>query len=203
MHDLLISEPSEFLAADVMHVDYNKRFAAPGGRDSWKLERLQHFRDPQFSSWEAFDRGEWVRSLRLLEDERASLVEQQSEAIALGVELYRVRVVAEPITPYVQWELHLLALRAQYGEKIRVIGPENVAPFESDEIVPELLTVGTDTVYEFLYDDTGTLVGANRYIGPEVYDRCVEFMRILYVTGEDVGTFFERRVVDLAPPGAA
>ncbi|WP_216895789.1 DUF6879 family protein [Nocardia alni] len=203
MHDLLAGRPSEFLAADDMHVDYNKRFTAPGGRDSWKLERLQHFRDPQFVSWEAFDRGEWGRSLRLLEDERASLAEQQGEAVAMGVDLYRVRVVAEPIAPYVQWELHLLALRAQYGERIRVIGPEIVAPFESAEIVPELLTVGTDTVYEFRYDETGTLIGANRYIDTEIYDRCMEFMRSLYAEGEDVRAFFQRRVVGLAPPGAA
>jgi len=186
-----------------MRVDYRKRLTTAGGLDSWKLERLQHFRDPQFASWEAFDRGEWRESLRLLEDERAILAEQQSEAISLGIDLYRVRVVAEPIAPYLQWELHLLALRAQYGEKVRVVGPEIVEPFESAGILPEILTVGTDTVYEFLYDETVTLAAACRYIDPEIYARCTEFMKDLYAAGEDIDSFFERRVADLNPPGTA
>lgn len=201
MHDLLRGKPGESLTVDAMRVDYNKRFTTPGGFDSWKLERLQHFRDPQFASWEAFDRGEWTESLRLLEDERASLAEQQSEAIALGIDLYRVRVVAEPIAPYLRWELHLLALRAQYGEKVRVVGPEVVEPFESAGVLPEILTVGTDTVYEFLYDETVTLAAANRYTDPEIYVRCTEFMKDLYTVGEDIESFFERRVADLNPPG--
>jgi hypothetical protein len=200
MHDLLRGTPGVFLTAEAMHVDYGERFAAPGSLDSWKLERQQHFRDPQFPSWEAFDRGDWAESLRLLEDERGGLAELQSDTAARGIDLYRVRVVAEPIVPYLQWELHLLVLRARYGENIRVIGPGVVESYESSGELPELLTVGTDTVYEFLYDDTATLVGANRYSDPEIYARCTEFMKGLYVVGEDVRSFFERRVVGMGAP---
>ncbi|MEV5542338.1 DUF6879 family protein [Saccharopolyspora shandongensis] len=33
----------------------------------------------------------------------------------LGVELFRVWVVEAPLTPYLQWELHSLAVRAECG----------------------------------------------------------------------------------------
>jgi hypothetical protein len=203
MHDLFRGIAGEFLTPDAMHADYASRFAAPGGLDSWKLERRQHFRDPQFASWAAFDRGEWAQALRLLEQERPSLAELQQETAAKGIDLYRVRVVQEPIVPYLQWELHLLALRAEYGEKIRVVGPEAVEPYESGGELPELLTVGTDTVYEFHYDETGTLSGAHRYEDPEFHTRCTDFMKDLYAVGEDVGGFFTRRVAAANPHGKA
>ena len=203
MPDLFRGIASEFLAADAMHADYERRFAAADGLDSWKLERRQHFRDPQFASWVAFDRGEWAQALRLLERERPSLAELQQETAARGIDLYRVRVVQEPIVPYLQWELHLLALRAEYGEKIRVIGPEVVERYESDGKLPELLTVGSHTVYEFAYDETGTLSGAHRYEDSEICTRCTDFMTELYAVGEDVASFFARRVATAGLQGKA
>ncbi|MGF6888776.1 hypothetical protein ABIA39_008089 [Nocardia sp. GAS34] len=200
MHDLFRDIPGEFLATDAMHADYEKRFAAPGGLDSWKLERRQHFRDPQFASWEAFDRGEWAEALRLLEKERPNLAELRSDTITRGIDLYRVRVVEEPIVPYLQWELHLLALRAEYGEKIRIVGPEAIDRYESSGELPELLTVGTETVYEFRYDETGTLIGASRYEDPDIYTRCTDLMREVYAVGEDMSSFFDRRVTTMDPP---
>ncbi|MQY22660.1 DUF6879 family protein [Nocardia macrotermitis] len=201
MPDLFRGIAGEYLAADAMHADYERRFAAPDGLDSWKLERRQHFRDPQFASWVAFDRGEWEQALRLMEQERTSLADLERETVARGMDLYRVRVVEEPIAPYLQWELHLLALRAEYGEKIRVIGPEVVVPLESAGALPELLTVGMETVYEFRYDETGTLSGAHRYTDHEIYARCTDFMKALYTVGEDLRSFLARRVAAVDPQG--
>jgi hypothetical protein len=37
-------------------------------REFWKLERGQAFAEPGNASWEAFARGDWDESLRLIED---------------------------------------------------------------------------------------------------------------------------------------
>lgn len=200
MHELLGGARGEYLTAEAMNEDYRQRFGASEAIDSWKLERRQHFRDPQFRSWEAFDRGDWPEALRLLDDERAELTELQRDTQERGFDLYRVRVVDEPVVPYLQWELHLLALRAEYGEKIRVVESKAVRRHETDCTLPELLTVGADTVYEFVYDDTATLLGANRYVDPVLRLRCTEFMRRLYAHGEEVTGFFHRRVANMPPP---
>lgn len=118
------------------------------GCDSWKLERRQHFREPGDASWEAFVRGDWQEALRLIEAQRAGLLDLSRLAARHRCRLLRVRVVEVPLTPYLQWELHLLRVRAECGELIRVTGPEHIAAYERESPVPELVTLNDDTVYE-------------------------------------------------------
>lgn len=127
---------SEYLA------DFGELEWAIGGQASWKLERGQHFREPGLESWEAFTRGEWERSVQLMEEDRNFLAEYMAKASGLGIGLYRVRVVEEPVDPYLQWELLFLKLRAECGEHIRVITSDLVRDWEVGGPLPELLTMG-------------------------------------------------------------
>jgi hypothetical protein len=176
------------------------QWAMPG-QDSWKLERRQHFREPGFASWEAFARGDWDTALRLMEDEREYLAEFSAKAAQLGIALYRVRVVEEPIDPYLQWELHLLKLRAECGELIRVLTGNQVSLHEADGPLPEIVTLGSSTLYHILYDDMGELTGAVRVTDPSAVAAAAELARHLYERGEDLAAFFERLVAPLPPPG--
>ena len=172
------------------------------GQDSWKLERRQHFLEPGFASWEAFSRGDWDEALRLIKGERDYLQEFAQDNAQREVDLFRVRVVEEPLTPYLQWELHLLRLRAECGEKIRITGPEAVDALESAGPLPELLTLGNATTYRILYTDQGVLDGAVRFTDPGVTSRCRQFIQDLYSAGEDLSSYFTRKVLHLPPPRA-
>lgn len=200
MRDLLGVSPGERLGLDAYREDFRSRDFAVDGCDSWKLERRQHFREPGDASWSAFVQGDWEEALRLIEAQRAELLYVSRLAARHRCRLLRVRVVEQPLTPYLQWELHLLRVRAECGELIRVIGPQRIAAYEREGPVPELVTLNDDTVYEILYDAEGALEGAVRHLGVRTRDRVAARVEELYVLGEDIGTFFDREVAHLKPP---
>jgi hypothetical protein len=180
--------------------DFRERQWTIDGQDSWKLERQQRFREPGFASWEASARGDWGESLRLIEEERDYLREFSQEVESRRITLFRVRVVEQPIAPYLQWELHLLRLCAECGEKIRVVGPECLAELERSGPLPELLTLGDRMTYQIRYTDEGILDGAVRFKDPATTARCRALTRNLYAAGEDLASYFTREVAHLPPP---
>jgi hypothetical protein len=186
--------------------DYRADFRATESltteQGSWKLERRQHFRQPGSASWEAFTRGQWAEALRLIEARRESLMEFGAETAEKGTDLYRLRIVAEPISPYLQWELHSLKLRAECGELIRILPAAAVRQLEDDGELPEVVTLGPSTAYRILYDADGVLTGGVKVTNPQAVGRVTRLIRHLYGEGEDLATFFEREVSRLPPPPA-
>ena len=184
--------------------DYRADFRAVewtiGGQESWKLERGQHFRAPGFVSWEAVARGDWERALELNEARRQPVAEFQAKVSDFGIALYRLRVVEEPISPYLQWELHGLKVRGECGELIRVATVDLVREFEAEGELPELITLGPSVLYHILYDENGELAGGVKIIDPKVVARATDLTRHLYGAGEDIATFFQRVVAPLPPP---
>ncbi|WP_067793601.1 DUF6879 family protein [Actinomadura formosensis] len=180
--------------------DFRDRQWTIEGEDSWKLERAQHFIEPGFPSWDAFARGDWDTAIRLIDDEREWIAEFSTRAREKRIGLYRVRVVEEPLTPYLQWELHLLRLRAECGEAIRVVDADAVARHERSRPLPELITLGASTLYRIIYDDEGALDGAVRFTSPALVADVVAATRELFRRAEDVESFFRRRVAGLPPP---
>lgn len=187
------------LGLDEYRVEFRDR-QWQSGTESWKLERQQHFREPGFPSWEAFASGDWEGALRLMEEEREFLQDFFARARAFGMDLYRVRVVEKPVDPYLQWELHLLKIRAECGERIRVISPDRLGDTESDRPLPELVNLGPRTLYRIIYDDQGVLSGAIRYSDPIVVADAVDTMRGLHKQGEDITAYFAREIAPLPPP---
>lgn len=165
-----------------------------------KLERLQHFREPGYPSWDAFMAGRWDEALQIMQRDRPAVEKEFSEDFRAGLSSYRVRVVELPVTPYLQWEFHELKLRAECGENIRVIGPEKVLPYEQNAVVPELIFMDTRAMYEICYDDTGTRTGGRKFTDPELIEKCLSEVHVLYNQGEDLLTFFGREIAPLPPP---
>lgn len=165
-----------------------------------KLERGQSFREPGFDSWEAFDRGDWPAAMALIEKCRASFAEYYEGMTSRGFTCRRVRVVELPVTPYLQWEMHVLRLRAELGEDIRVVSAAQVREFEERQPVPELVILGSDAMYEVIYDGDGVSAGARRFADPVLIERVAGEIRALYRQGEDLLAFFDREISDLAPP---
>lgn len=109
-------------------------------------------------------------------------------------------MVAEPIIPYLQWELHSLKLRAECGELIRVLPAKAVRRLEDNGELPEVVTLGPSAAYHILYDANGELAGGLKVTDPQTVERVTELVRRLYAEGEELATFFEREVASLPPP---
>ncbi|MFC4531888.1 DUF6879 family protein [Sphaerisporangium dianthi] len=162
----------------------------------WKLERAQHFHEPYEPSWQAMVAGDWERSLRLIDESRGTLAADY----AGYAEFRRVRVVETPLSPYMQWELHVLAARADAGERVRVVPASAVRDLERPAPLPELLVFESDLMYEVLYDATGAHLGGRRITEPGTVGACLATVAALYEQGEDLVAYFRREVLPLPAP---
>lgn len=192
--------PGLRLGLDDYTEDFGRHFWHSGSEGFWKLERQQTFREPGVESWEAFHAGHWDESLALLEGQRGHYEEYFRRIAASGFALHRVRCVEEPVSPYLQWELHLLHLKAQYGEDTRVLGDNGIRPYETPRPLPEIVVLGSSVMYEVLYDEDGELAGAVRFDDPDGILRCRQAIQEMHRAGEPLGDFFSRRVAGMPPP---
>ncbi|MEW1722310.1 DUF6879 family protein [Streptomyces sp. NPDC093109] len=167
-----------------------------------KLERGQNFKERGFASWEAFAAGRWDEALSLIEERRDAYVRQVEEVDRLGVMQRRLRVVEFPVTPYVQWELHVLRLRVEVGDRIRLLDARTIADIEKRRDVPEVVILGGVAMFEVRYDSDGNAAGADHYTDPELIAETSAGFDALYARGETYADFFDREIAPLPPPGA-
>ncbi|MFE3603105.1 DUF6879 family protein [Streptomyces sp. NPDC059142] len=171
------------------------------GRDSWKFERRQHFEEPGSPSWEAFRSGEWSEALRLMAEGGTTYwSEVAQEDRARGSVFHRVRVVEEPLTPYLQWELNSLRVQAECGLPIRVVGGGALKALEAAAPLPEIVVLGGRVLYEVVYTEAGVLDGGIRFADPGLIGRWEGFIKELYEDGEDIIAYVDRHVAQLPPP---
>ena len=165
-----------------------------------KLERLQHFREPENQSWEAFVAGHWAKAQQIRQRNRSAVAAEFVEDARRGIVSRRVRVVEIPVTAYLQWELHGLKLRAECGEEIRVVDLKTIAPYEISGTVPELIFMDSLAMYEICYDESGLLCGAQKFTDRDLISGCQADFNALYRQGENLHTFFAREIEPLPPP---
>lgn len=190
------------LSYEDYRLDFAQRDSEVIDRKSWKFERRQSFREPDDPSWGSFLRGEWGESLQLLEEEREGLLAAVREEEERGNPFCRVRVVEEPLTPYLQWELHSLRVQAECGRPVRVVSARSVDSQERHTPLPEVVVLGGQVIYEVLYTEQGVLDGAIRFDAPGLVERWESFIADLYEGGEDVISYTDRHVSNLPPPQA-
>ncbi|MFJ9618825.1 DUF6879 family protein [Streptomyces noursei] len=183
--------------------DFRARDAAIRNGDSWKLERLQHFEEVGSPSRDALRRGDWATALRLFEEGRGNLRGIQADEEARGSVFHRVRVVEEPLTPYVQWELHSLQISAEYGERVRILPAQAVAAAEAGGLLPELTIQDGKVLFHVLYTEAGVPDGAIRFTDPDIVDPWTAYVRSAYAAAEDIASYFDRAVAPLPAPPAA
>ena len=191
------------LGLDDYMEDFDRYFWRSGPEGFWKLERQQSFREPGVQSWEAFRRGEWDESLALIEGQRGHYEEYFRRIAGSGFALHRVRCVEEPISPYLQWELHLLHLKAQYGEDTRVLSGDGIRRYETRRTLPEIVVLGSLVMYEVLYDDEGVLAGGIRFDDPHRISEYRQVIQEMHRSGEPLDDFFSSHVAPLPPPNLA
>jgi hypothetical protein len=170
---------------------------------SWKLERRQHFLEHGNASRDALARGDWQEALRLLEAGRDKVRAVGQDDERRGNVFHRLRVVEEPLSPYLQWELHTLRLRAEYGEQIRVLPASVIAAAETDGLLPEVTLLDGHTLFQVLYGADGASYAAIRYADSEVVSGWLAYITQVYAAGEDLASYFDRVVATLPPPTIA
>ncbi|MFC1420636.1 DUF6879 family protein [Streptacidiphilus cavernicola] len=180
--------------------DFDERFWSIGSEGFWKLERGQSFQEPGVESWELLRDGDWVRSLDLIERQRQDYTKHLDRIFAAGFSHHRVRVVERPVTPYLQWELHVLRAKDQCGEDVRVVPAADVAGLEQQGPLPELVVLGADAVYEVLYTGDGLPDGARRFTDPTLVAGVRALIQRLHASGEPLADYFAREIAVLAPP---
>lgn len=200
MHDLLAGAVGERMELDAYYADFEKRFwttAAPG---FWKLERQQYFQEPGHESWQAFANGDWRQALHVVEAGRSDMRDYYQRIKECGFATRRVRVVEEPIIPYLQWEMQVLRMRDEYGGAVRIVTGEQVADFEYTGPLPEIYTLGTTVMYQAIYDEAGVLESARRYLDGDLVVRCQRFIQDLFEVGQPMQPYFAEHVATLPPP---
>ncbi|SDH35301.1 hypothetical protein SAMN05421505_114120 [Sinosporangium album] len=188
------------LSVDDYRQDFRSLRTEIRDKDSWKFERRQHFEEDS-ASRNAFRQGRWREALALLEERREPLLQAVRRDKENNTAFHRVRVVEEPLSPYLQWELHSLRIQAECGKPVRVIQAEKLTTLEADGRLPEVVVLGGEVLYEVVYSGTGTTLGGIRFSDATLIATWEEFIKELYGGGEDVLSYFDRRVAHLPPPG--
>lgn len=188
--DILALDPSQGVRLDID--SYRSEFRVHRDKlrdeDSWKFERRQHFAEQNYSPGRAaFDRGDWNEAMNALTEKRESVLQSVNEDRKNRTSFYRVRVVEEPISPYLQWELMSLRMQAECGKPIRVVDASRVSALEIGRLLPEVVVLGAQTLYEVVYTDAGVPASAVRFTDARCVDNWIEFIKDLYNMGEDVG----------------
>ncbi|GLY85999.1 DUF6879 family protein [Actinoallomurus iriomotensis] len=189
----------ERLERPAYHQDFRRTLESGVGYLN-KLERGQHFQERGFASWEAFAAGEWEHALDLIGEKRDVYREQLRTSARRGVAERRLRVVEFPVTPYVQWELHVLRLRVELGDCIRVLDARTIKDVEKPGPVPEVVILGASVMYEVRYDVDGNAAGANRFSDRTLVAETTAGFEALYERAEIFDAFFDREIRSLPAP---
>ncbi|WP_329386805.1 DUF6879 family protein [Streptomyces sp. NBC_01716] len=197
----LALELGERLVSKDYKRDFRERDTAIHDGASWKLERRQYFEEQNSRSRDALTRGEWAEALRLLAEARdtvrANALEDESRRHAF----HRVRIVEYPITSYVQWELHSLVQQDELGaNRVRIVTADQVANAEKKQQLPEIVVLGSHTLYNVIYSDTGVPMGSIRFTDEQHVSSWERYIRSLYEIGEDIAPYFAREIAPLPAP---
>ena len=178
------------LDRDTYLSDFWQRATDLGGL-FWKFERRQTFSEPDNPSWTAMERGDDEEAVRLAEASWPAMVEQMTTEPF--EEPRRVRVIEEPFTPYIRWQLFRLTQWARLGEKVRLLPAATIRPLEPAGTLPEVTVIAGQVAYEVLYDERGSLTGARRFTDGDVVEACVNEIEALWEKAEDLAAFTARR----------
>jgi hypothetical protein len=205
MSYLLDHTTGETLDNEAFYDDFTSHFWSCD--QFWKLETAQHFAEPGNPSWDAFNQGNWGKALELHTARTEALLDYHEQCTEYGITTKRVRVVKQPVTPYLQWEMYLLVLRDATGGPIRILPGNQFTPFEKDcynrpmgPFFPEVCGMDKTVMYEHLYDEHGVMYETIKYTDFDTITKFKHLTDTLYKDAEPIGPYFLRHIKPLPAP---
>lgn len=105
-----------------------------------KVECWQSYHEPeQNRSQKAYYRGDTDRAVTLLRKEAEADKPLYDDIRKRGIEYARIRLVQEPLTMYLRYEMLAYGIRAEMGENIEVVPCDPVRCLPGDELFDFLL----------------------------------------------------------------
>jgi hypothetical protein len=99
-----------------------------------KLECWQSYREREVNlSQAAHERGDIQEAQRLLRQESATERSLYEDVERKGIDYARIRLIQEPLTPYLEYELIAYRIRVKMGENIEVVRCEPHMRLPDDE----------------------------------------------------------------------
>jgi hypothetical protein len=146
-----------------------------------KLECWQAYQEPEVNeSQAAYNRGDIEAARELLHREAEADRPLYEDVQRRGIEYARVRLVTEPLTPYLEYELLSYRIRADLGERIEVVrcGPGLRLP---DERHFDFLLFDRHTalVHDYGTAELGRQIGGWLTHEPDVIAALESFVRAL------------------------
>lgn len=168
-------------------------------RPVWKLERSQYFHEPDDdASWQAFLAGDWARVVEVFESERSQARAEVEKYARQGSELRRLRIVEQPASRYLLWEMQWFKILAEEGTPIRILSADRVRGLEGDAPLPEVV-VDEHALYHVSYDEEWKARGARRIDDAEVVRQATEEIAALWELAEPFTSYFTREIVPSLP----
>jgi hypothetical protein len=167
----------------------------------WKLERSQVFTEAADDpAWQAFASGDWLKSVAVFESERSDIQAEAEKYTRQGSEFRRLRIVEQPVSAYLQWELQSLKIFDESGMPIRALDASSVRNLEDSGQLPEIVIVGDEVLYEVQYDSQWSACGARRITDRDVIWQATADIAGLWAEAEPLAEYFSREIATLPPP---
>jgi hypothetical protein len=159
--------PPEWARTDSLRLtldEFQSRFS-----DAWskldsrflKLECWQSYQEAEGSeSQEAYNRGNIATARDLLLREAEADRPLYEDVTARGIDYARIRLVQEPVTPYLKYELIAYEIRAAMGENIEVVRFDPVLRLPNEDHFDFLLfDQHTALIHDYGSGDSGVQTG--------------------------------------------
>lgn len=117
--------------------EFQSEFASAWSKTSrrfLKLECWQEYRECETNqSQDAYNRGDIAKASELLREEAEADRSLYEDIKQHGIDYARIRLVQEPLTPYLKYELMAYEIRARMGESIEVVRWESTSRLPDEE----------------------------------------------------------------------
>lgn len=164
-----------------------------------KIEYGQTFLEPGNESWEAFNAGDWRKALSLA-NSRDEEARRYFDALKnSGMEAKRVRLICEPLTGYLVWELNILIGNIELGEQISVLPLRRAEKLVDPAWLDDYVAIDETVAYRVLYNEAGLNAGGERSKDQESIRSVIHAFNLLESQGECLTAYFSREVAHLVP----
>lgn len=141
-----------------------------------KVERLQEYDESPFEGYLAFQRGDYAKAQRLVQEMVKNQTNFYSLARERGIAMIRIRIYDLPLSPYlVHYEMAAYLADIECGEDIRMVHSADIADLLAQTGISDYVLFDDKKVIALLYDtETATLQEARLVEHPELVTRYVE-----------------------------